>query len=99
MKLTQTLAWNIVLIMAHYSLKPKVANSDDVNIGFRYNNHKDGRVQRSLIPVESRFIIAIEFSVIETASENVIQPVQLTEHVDLDTIIMLKQSSGQQSEC
>jgi hypothetical protein len=66
-------------------LKAAIVNSNDVNIGFRYDRHKDGTILHSLIPVESRLSIVVEFSVVEAASNKVVLgPVQLSAYVDLD---------------
>lgn len=67
------------------TLAVKVINSNDVNIGFRYDRHKDGKLQHTLIPVETRLTLTVEVTAIEAASEAVLLgPVLLIASVELD---------------
>lgn len=67
------------------TLSANVINCNDLNIGFRYDRHRSGKLQHTLIPDETRLTITVEFSIIEAASETVLLgPIQLSAYVDLD---------------
>lgn len=63
----------------------KVINLSDVNIGFRYDRHRDGKLSQSIIPDETRLGLTVEISLLEAASGRLLNgPVQLTAFVDVD---------------
>ena len=70
---------------AGLTLLVKIIDSNDQNIGFRYDRHKDGRLRDTIIPTETRLTTAVEISVIETASgTSVLGPCRLLASVDFD---------------
>ncbi len=63
----------------------KVINFSDVNIGFRYDRHRNGKPSQSIIPDETRLSLTVEISLLEAASGRLLDgPVQLTAYVDAD---------------
>lgn len=55
------------------------------NIGYRYDRKKNGKIQRDIIPVETRATILAEFSLIEAASGCVVLgPVEMKSSLDFD---------------
>ncbi|MBA2728133.1 MAG: hypothetical protein H0U49_08185 [Parachlamydiaceae bacterium] len=63
----------------------KVINLADVNIGFRYDRHRNGELSKSIIPDETRLTLIVEFSLLEAASGRLLDgPYQLAADVDVD---------------
>lgn len=66
-------------------LKVKVIDLRDENIGFRYDRHKDGKLKKSTIPVETRSIALVEVSVVEAGTAKLLLgPARLSADIDFD---------------
>ncbi len=66
-------------------LVSKIVNFNDENIGFRYDQHRDGKISRSIIPSESRLSLTVEVSILEASSGRLLKgPAMLTARVDVD---------------
>lgn len=67
------------------TLKIKLLEIADENIGFRYNRHKDGELKKTIIPTETRAAATIELVVIESASGKILRgPTRLSASVEFD---------------
>lgn len=67
------------------TLLVKVIDFEDEDIGFRYEQKKDGKFKSSVIPDESRLFVEVEVVLIEVASyENILGPVRIVASVDFD---------------
>lgn len=67
------------------TLKIKVLDSRDENIGFRYYRNKEGKLKKDLIPTETRIAVSAEVSLIETGTCNhILGPTLITAGVDFD---------------
>lgn len=67
------------------TLKVKVINYFDENIGYRYDRNSHGKRIKSIIPVETRMTLITEVKVIEAASGTVVLgPVNIITSVDFD---------------
>jgi len=66
-------------------LMAKVINLADVNIGFRYDRHRNGELSQTIIPDETRLTLIVEISLLEAASGRLLDgPFQLAANVDVD---------------
>lgn len=58
---------------------------DDENIGFRYDRHRDGKLKKSIIPVETRMIAWADVSLVDfITSEVVLGPERISASIDFD---------------
>lgn len=68
-----------------YELVVSVLESNEENIGFRYDVDKDGGPTKTIIPVETRSRILAEFSLVERCSgETVLGPVRVSASAEYD---------------
>ncbi len=66
-------------------LQVKLEDVDEKNIGFRYNQHKDGKIQKSIIPTETRLTAIAQVTLLEAATNApVLGPVKLKTDVEFD---------------
>lgn len=67
------------------TLKAKLIEIDEDNIGFRYDRKKRGKLTKDVIPTEERVTMVVELSVAEAAScRTILGPVLLSASVDYD---------------
>lgn len=67
------------------TLKAKLIDIDEDNIGFRYDRKKRGELTKDVIPTEARVTMVVELSVVEAAScRMILGPVLLSASVDYD---------------
>jgi hypothetical protein len=67
------------------TLRVKVLDYQDQQIGYQYDRHKDGKPRKVVIPNETRTTIVTEVAVFETASGNaVLGPVRISSDVEYD---------------
>jgi hypothetical protein len=67
------------------TLKMKILELRDENIGFRYDRKKRGNIKRVVIPTETRIEALVEVKVVESASGKVVKgPVRIKSSVDFD---------------
>lgn len=67
------------------TLRVKVIDFSDDNIGFRYDRKKDGHLKKTIIPTETRLGILVEVSVIENCSGTILRgPVRFASSFDFD---------------
>lgn len=63
----------------------EIVDSRDDNIGFRYDRKKDNDLKNSIIPDETRMIVSVDVSVVDSASGEVLfAPVRLTADIEFD---------------
>lgn len=67
------------------TLKIKLIEMYDENIGFRYDRHKDGKLKKGTIPTETRLYARVEVVVLETSSGVILRgPTLITTSIDFD---------------
>lgn len=67
------------------TLKIKLIEFRDENIGFRYDRKKSGKLKKSIIPTETRISALAEVLVIEAGTGKTIQgPINISASVDFD---------------
>lgn len=84
-KLSSTGAFRYVNEGGDLTLKIKMIELSEENIGFRYDRKKDGRLKKSLVPTETRMSALAEVTVIESASGKIVRgPARLTAYAEFD---------------
>lgn len=67
------------------TLKVKLIDFNDENIGFRYDRKKDGRRRKAIIPTEARLTSSAEVTLVESCSGTpLIGPVIINASIDFD---------------
>ena len=70
---------------AALNLKIKILKHHDHDIGFRYEQKKDGELKHTIVPVETRLSMNVEILILETHTEKaILGPVVLSGYVDFD---------------
>jgi len=70
---------------AELLLRVKILEVRDKNIGFRYDKNGRGQLEKTIIPVETRFTVLTEVEVIEACSgEVLIGPAKISAYVEFD---------------
>lgn len=70
---------------ACYNLCIKIINCCEENIGFRYDDDKDGILTNTLVPIENRYTITVEIRLIECETGcTLLGPVRLASSIDYD---------------
>jgi hypothetical protein len=63
----------------------ELMDSEDENIGFRYDRHKDGHIRKTIIPTETRLKALADVSLVDSATGNrILGPVRLSASIDFD---------------
>lgn len=66
-------------------LKVVVLGYEDDNIGYRYDRKRNGKLSKSIIPVEMRMTILTEVKMVEAISgQTILGPVKISANVDFD---------------
>lgn len=69
----------------HETLCIQLINCCEQNIGFRYDDNKEGEMTRTLVPIEVRYTLTIELSLIHCGTgKTTLGPIQLSASVDFD---------------
>lgn len=84
-KLSSTGAFSYVNQGGDLTLKIKVMDLSEENIGFRYDRKKSGKLKKSIIPTETRVNALAEVSLIESGTGRTIKgPVMITANAEFD---------------
>jgi hypothetical protein len=84
-KISSTGALQFVTYGGDLTLKIKLLEYSDENIGFRYDRHKNGRLKKTLIPTETRISAAAEITLIERATKQIVRgPTLIAASVEFD---------------
>ena len=84
-KLSTSGAFKVVNTGGDLVVKVKIIDLDDINIGFRYDRHKTGRLKKTLIPAETRVKGTVELVVLNTSTQQIVRgPVTIVAAVDFD---------------
>lgn len=59
-KLSQLSGYQYVTTGGYYTLKVEIISTENENIGFRYDRHKNGRLRDEIIPVETRLEMTMD---------------------------------------
>ena len=63
----------------------ELVDSEDENIGFRYDRHKNGHIRKTIIPTETRLKALVDVSLVDSATGNkILGPVRLAASIDFD---------------
>lgn len=66
-------------------LKIKVIDSNEENIGFRYDRHKDGKLKKNIVPTETRVSAIAEVTLIDAATGKIVRgPDRITAYAEFD---------------
>lgn len=66
-------------------LKVKILDYDNRDVGFRYEQKKDGELKHTIVPVETRLSLSTEVMIIESFSQKpLLGPIVLSAYVDFD---------------
>jgi hypothetical protein len=78
-------AFRFVTYGGDLTLKMKIVEFSNENIGFRYDRHKRGRLKKTLIPTETRLSSGVDVEVLDAATGQRIRgPIRIVAGVDFD---------------
>lgn len=84
-KLSSSGAFRYVSTGGDLTLKIKVIELSEENIGFRYDRKKSGKLKKSIIPTETRVNALAEVSLIEAGTGKIVRgPVRITANAEFD---------------